>query len=100
MVLFPGWRLLAGSHSTRGCLMALSTRGSTLILCTGLVLALAQFAVAAEPQLRGIRSDEASGTSAAVVVDAELPLVHTAQLWPLDERGRIVGPGRADAQAE
>src|SRR5262249_8088872 len=65
-----------------------------------LVLAIAQSAAAADPKLRWIRSDSATSTSAAVVVDAALPLVHTTQLWPEDEKGRIVGPGDAGAQAE
>src|SRR5439155_16922221 len=81
-----------------GNLMALSIRGSLLTLCAGLLLTVAPRVLAADPELRWIRSDAASGTTAAVVVDAKLPLAHTAQLWPLDERGKIVGPGRADVQ--
>src|SRR5439155_9497202 len=65
-----------------GNLMALSIRGSLLTLCAGLLLTVAPRVLAADPELRWIRSDAASGTSAAVVVDAKLPLAHTAQLWP------------------
>src|SRR5437762_2347309 len=56
-------------------------------------------AVADDRGIRAIAPDEASRTAAAVVVDGAKDLVHTAQLLPVDARGRIVGPGRAEEQA-
>src|SRR5262245_37961597 len=85
-------KLLTGHDRTSSCSSAL---GSAF-----LVLAVAGPAAAADPRLRWVRSDPASSTSAAVVVDPAMPLVHTTQLWPQDDQGRIVGPGDADAQAE
>jgi enamine deaminase RidA (YjgF/YER057c/UK114 family) len=64
------------------------------------MLVVAQQVLAEEPRLRRIAPDEASRTSAAVVVEGATPLAHTAQILPLDADGKIVGPGRADEQAE
>ena len=47
---------------------------------------------------RLIRPNVERGMSLAVVVDAA-PLVHTAQVLPLDSAGKIVGNGNASAQA-
>jgi enamine deaminase RidA (YjgF/YER057c/UK114 family) len=49
-------------------------------------------------QARLIRPNVERGTSLAVVVDAA-PLVHTAQVLPLDSAGKIVGNGNAGSQA-
>jgi enamine deaminase RidA (YjgF/YER057c/UK114 family) len=46
-----------------------------------------------------VGSDSATGSSAAVLAD-DVPLVHTAQLVPLDDAGRIAAPGDAQAQLE
>src|SRR5439155_24172944 len=40
-----------------------------------------------------------TGSSKAVMVD-DVPLVHTAQMLPLDEKGNLVGPGDGLKQAE
>jgi enamine deaminase RidA (YjgF/YER057c/UK114 family) len=65
-----------------------------------MVLAVHRGASAAEHELRWIKSDQASSTSAAVVVGAELPLAHTAQLWPVDSQGNVVAPGHAEPQSQ
>jgi enamine deaminase RidA (YjgF/YER057c/UK114 family) len=44
--------------------------------------------------------DGSTRTAAAVVVDATLPLVHTAQILPRDQQGRTIASGQPDAQAE
>jgi len=69
-------------------------------VCTGIALALTSGAAAADPELRWIRSHEETSTSEAVVVDGRLPLAHTGQLWPEDDKGKIVGRESADAQCE
>jgi enamine deaminase RidA (YjgF/YER057c/UK114 family) len=55
---------------------------------------------AADPTKRHVRAGLEKGSSAAVVVKADAALVHTAQLLPLDDSGRIVGPDRVDVQVE
>jgi enamine deaminase RidA (YjgF/YER057c/UK114 family) len=45
-----------------------------------------------------IGADAATGTSAAVIVD-DVPLVHTAQILPLDTTGQLAGKGDAASQA-
>jgi enamine deaminase RidA (YjgF/YER057c/UK114 family) len=77
---------------------------SRTIRCTGpifvLVLALAfVHPVLADELFRCIGFDDATRTSAAVVVDAALPLAHTTQILPLDDQGRIISAGRAEKQA-
>ena len=49
--------------------------------------------------LRCLEPDAATGTSAAVIVD-DVPLVHTAQLLPLDPHGKLVGEGDVAKQAD
>ena len=65
-----------------------------------LVLAACPLARGDGPDVRHVRPDRPNGSSAAVVVDAGLALVHTAQLFPMDEEGEIVGPGRPGEQVE
>lgn len=48
--------------------------------------------------LRFIEPDDRTGSSRAVMVN-DVPLVHTAQLLPLDSNGDLTGAGRARAQA-
>lgn len=50
-------------------------------------------------QVRSIAPDDSTRTSLAVIVPSATNLAHTAQFLPLDERGSIIGPGRADEQA-
>src|SRR5438477_1324143 len=61
------------------------------------------FAQPAPPSTRaGIRClepDAVTGTSTAVIVD-DAPLVHTAQLLPLNQKGELAGNGEAAKQAE
>ncbi len=54
---------------------------------------------AAAPSIRYLPLDAPPGMSQAVVVQG-LPLVYTRQLLPLDDEGKIVGEGSADAQIE
>src|SRR5438105_11575417 len=63
------------------------------------LLALAGPALAGGP-LRYIDPDAATGGAVAVVVPPDLPLIHTAQLLPLDAQGRLVGRGGAPEQVE
>src|SRR5262249_55497500 len=53
----------------------------------------------ADPDLRYVDPNPATGTSGAVVV-GEAPLAHTAQLLPLDAKGNVAGKGKAAVQAE
>lgn len=71
------------------------TRPSALALA--LAAWLARPAHAAD-EARPIAPDDAAGTAAAVVVDGAATLAYTAQILPLDDAGRVVGPGRADEQ--
>lgn len=61
---------------------------------------LAVFPAGAAEGVREVRPDEKSSTSAATVVEGALPLAHTAQLFPVDAKGQVVAPGRAEAQAD
>ncbi len=71
-------------------------------LFLGMALVAAHVAVAQEVPLRYIAPDVAAGTSAAVVVDGSSALAHTVQIYPVDitSGGKIVGPARAEEQAE
>src|SRR5262245_34000926 len=51
------------------------------------------------PEIKYIEPNKDTGTSMAVIVD-DAPLLHTAQLLPLDRGGEIVGKGDAAAQIE
>jgi len=51
------------------------------------------------PALRSLEPDPATGTSLAVVV-GDAPLLHTAQLLPLNRKGELVGAGDVAAQTE
>ena len=51
------------------------------------------------PTVRHVGSDPATGASAAVLV-GDLPLVHTAQLLPVDKSGKVVAAGDAAAQLD
>lgn len=54
----------------------------------------------AEPSVRYVSSlEDAAGSARAVVVEG-FPLVHTRQLWPLDQDGNLVGEGSAERQIE
>jgi enamine deaminase RidA (YjgF/YER057c/UK114 family) len=53
---------------------------------------------AAAQDITSLRPDPRSGSAGAVVVQ-DVPLVHTAQLLPLDAGGRVVSPDDATAQA-
>jgi enamine deaminase RidA (YjgF/YER057c/UK114 family) len=65
-----------------------------------LILAIAARApLAVSQEITSIRPDPRSGSAGAVVV-RDLPLVHTAQLLPLDAGGEVVSPDDAKAQAE
>ena len=74
------------------------TQSSALIAT--LVLATCPPVRATGADVRHVRPDRPNGHSAAVVVDADLALVHTAQLFPMDEQGELVGPGRPGEQVE
>jgi enamine deaminase RidA (YjgF/YER057c/UK114 family) len=68
-------------------------------LAVGLTLA-AGLVTSAEGQgIRLVRPDDTSGASAAVVVDGGLTLAYTTQFFPTDERGKVIGAGRAEEQA-
>lgn len=54
---------------------------------------------AAEPSIQYVPLDAPAGMSQAVIVD-KMPLVHTRQLLPLDDAGKLVGAGSADKQIE
>src|SRR5436190_15731295 len=59
-------------------------------------------AVAAATTDSGIKyfsPDPQTGASAAVLVD-DLPLIHTSQLLPLNERAEVMGPGDPAKQTE
>lgn len=60
------------------------------------ILSFTAFTLAASGQMRHFHSN---GATAAVVVD-EVPLAHTAQLLPLNEKGRLVGAGNIRLQTE
>lgn len=49
-------------------------------------------------EVQYIGADPATGTSAAVLVNENLPLVHTTQLLPLDKKGQLVGSKSVAAQ--
>ncbi len=53
----------------------------------------------AEATVRVIEPDDKTGTSRAVIVGST-PLVHTAQLLPLDNQGQLVGKGSPAVQSE
>jgi enamine deaminase RidA (YjgF/YER057c/UK114 family) len=73
--------------------MILTTRAFHALL--GLVLGLVP---AHPPQaIRCVESSAGTGSSAAVLVD-DAPLVHTAQLLPVDDAGAIVAPADGRAQ--
>jgi enamine deaminase RidA (YjgF/YER057c/UK114 family) len=55
--------------------------------------------VTSAADIERIESSKRTGTSQAVVV-GNVALVHTAQLLPLDARGRLVGKGKATPQIE
>ncbi len=46
-----------------------------------------------ESSAKSIEPSESTGSSAAVVVDENVSLAHTAQFFPLDAQGQIVGVG-------
>jgi len=54
--------------------------------------------VTADP-VRQVRPDDATGTSAAVVVDGAANLAHTEQILPTDADGKVIAPNRAGEQA-
>ena len=70
-----------------------------LTLLVGLILEVGSVMAAKGQGIRPVRPDDASGTSAAVVVDGALPLVYTTQLFPTDEQGKVIAAGRAEDQA-
>src|SRR5262249_45432775 len=70
---------------------------SALVLGLALIAARVEAAEVQPP--RRIAPNEVSRTSAAVVVNGLTALAHTGQILPLDGRGAIIGPGRADEQA-
>jgi enamine deaminase RidA (YjgF/YER057c/UK114 family) len=49
--------------------------------------------------VRQVWPDEATGSSAAVVVDGAANLAHTEQILPTDADGKVIAPDRADDQA-
>lgn len=53
----------------------------------------------AQDSRRFIGADAASGSSAAVVA-GNVPLVHTAQILPVDAQGRAIAPSRPQAQID
>ena len=54
---------------------------------------------ATDPAITCLHGDTLTGASGAVIVD-DLPLVHTAQLLPLDRHSALVGEKDASKQAE
>jgi enamine deaminase RidA (YjgF/YER057c/UK114 family) len=52
-----------------------------------------------QPVIQYLNPDNATGTSAAAMAN-KLPLAHTAQLWPLNEKGELVGKGDPAKQTE
>lgn len=77
------------------CCPALSRLLVVFVLWQGMPSA----APAGEPRRRSIDADRETGLAAAVVVDGG-PLFHTAQIFPLDEQGRVIGPDRPRAQID
>jgi enamine deaminase RidA (YjgF/YER057c/UK114 family) len=88
----------AGSSSCRR--RSLAVVFGFVFVFVGLGLAGVSRAEGKEPEVRPIAPDDSARTSAAVVVPEGMNLAHTAQLLPLDERGSIVGPERAEEQAK
>ena len=76
-----------------------SRTGSHLVAVAALSVALVPWPLAAEDVVRSVDPREAEGTSAAVVV-ADVPLLQTTQLLPLDDRGRLLAKGVARDQVE
>ncbi len=56
-------------------------------------------ACAAAGPIRAVRPDDATGTSAAVVVDDAANLFYTRQLLPVGADQKVIAPKRADLQA-
>ena len=73
---------------------------SALVL--GMALVAAHVVVAQESPLRSIAPDVATGTSAAVVVDASTASAHTVQIYPRfgTSGGKVMGPIQADQQVQ
>ena len=68
------------------------------MLFRSLVLLFLTAPAMADP-VRQIRPDDATGTSAAIVVDGAANLAHTEQILPIDAGGKVIAPDRADEQA-
>src|ERR1700728_66514 len=66
-------------------------RSSTLMLFRSLVLFFLTAPVMADP-VRQVRPDDATGTSAAIVVDGAANLAHTEQILPIDAGGKVIAP--------
>ena len=73
--------------------------GAALATCCALLAGYSSAQDAAQPSIRYLPLDAPAGTSRAVIVQG-LPLVHTRQLLPLSNDGKVVGVGSADQQIE
>ena len=51
------------------------------------------------PAMEFIEPNKTTGSSAAVIVDERVPLAHTAQLFPINRRGRLVAATNVVRQA-
>ncbi|MCI0457130.1 MAG: DUF1080 domain-containing protein [Gemmataceae bacterium] len=74
-------------------------RTSRTLTCLGLALLLTWPATQAGEGPQYLDPDAATGSAKAVVVDPG-PLVHTAQLLPVDGKGAVVGKGQPARQVE
>jgi enamine deaminase RidA (YjgF/YER057c/UK114 family) len=74
-------------------------RSRAPLICSAWWCLIGSTLLAAEPQLRRVEPDDKTGTCTAVVV-GERHLAHTAQLFPLDKDGKLLGKDRVQTQAE
>ena len=75
------------------------TLGPVGLWTLGVLLPFGSAPAVAQTQLQYVDSDPTTGNSAAVVV-ADSPLIHTAQLLPTGESGKIVSTGDVEGQID
>src|SRR5689334_6411202 len=79
--------------------MSLSFRMRPACLIVAFIIPLIPPLLPAQEAVRSVEPREAEGISTAVVVP-DVPLLHTTQLLPIDERGRLLGKGIVRDQIE
>jgi enamine deaminase RidA (YjgF/YER057c/UK114 family) len=70
-----------------------------VVLCGVVLGVFAASMVSAQEAVQLVDPRDAEGISAAVIVP-DVPLLHTTQMLPVDEQGRLVGKGNARTQIE